>query len=392
MNEYTLSPAVRILGFLFGTTAMIAGIYIFYYVSTHVVAHNSTIPFLFIAVMMIFTGYCVIRSCQRLRIIISDSDITVRTAFKTDEIELPYIDGYRRGDKNAFYLVSKIDGKSIQIPGNFRGRKEFINWIELHYEDVDARAREAETGVLLEDERYGQTREDREAALEKAKIVGKTSVAVGFILIFWIMIFPEPYPVPVYLALAAPWVAVYLTWSFKGLLRLSSTKKSPYPSALAMMVLPVVALGVRSVRDDLYGFPATAWLTLIGVTLVFTWVSVNVLRPVIALDEGQKNMNLVGMVVFIAIYSYSLLIFVNCYYDRSQPQIYSVEVTGKHVHHGKGTTYYLQLAPWGKHQNESEETVSSSFYNSINQQDSVRIFLNRGRLGIPWYRIFHYDR
>lgn len=64
-----------------------------------------------------------------------------------------------------------------------------------------------------------------------------------------------------------------------------------------------------------------------------------------------------------------------------------VAVTGKRISSGKSTSYYVSLSPWGRYTADDEVSVSKSFYQSVHTEESLRIFLNDGKWGVPWYRL-----
>jgi hypothetical protein len=386
MTEYSMHPVPRIFGYLCAAAAILGGIYLLYAGMRGATPSSQTVELVF-GVALIPLGFLIYKASQKLTVTIDDRALVVETGFKSSEILLSEIDGYRRGEKDYFALVRKDGGKPLVIPKSIRKRGALLIWIEERYEDIDARERETETEAMLEDDRYGNTREERETALAKAKKIGTATTVAGLVLAFWPIVYPQPFPLVMYLALAGPWVGVYLTWSQKGLLRLSKTKKSPYPSAVYNMIGPIFGVMLVAFRYHLYGFPPIAWMELIGVTAVLFLVAISALRTALALEE-KKNLAIGGIVLFTAMYSYSLLIFSNCYFDRSGGETFTVQVKDKRTSSGKTTTYYLEVTPWGKNAAGSEESVSRGFYNTVEPQDSVHIYLTQGKWGIPWYRFY----
>ena len=386
MNEYPIAPAAKAFGYLFAAASFLGGIYLLY-LAFHGSALNSNTPALIFGIVLIPLGLSVYRGVNRLLVTVDDKVLTVRDLFRNNEIELSEIDGYRHGDKNAFLLVPKDGGKAISIPSNLRDRKMLIQWIKERYEDVDARARDAETEMLLEDDRYGQTREEREIALKKAKLSGFVTTIAALVLFFWYLFYPQPYELIMVLIFAAPPVAVYLTWSNKGLLRLSSKKSSPYPTALLLFLFPILSGFINAIQYRVYDFPLLAVLTIGTMAAVLSLLAGTVMRAALA-EAPQKALAIVLLVVFSGVYSYGLLIYTNCHYDHSEAQIIRVQVTDKRVAHGKSTTYYLVLAPWGKYVDEKKVSVNKSFYAGVNVNDSVGVHLNKGKWGISWYRLY----
>jgi hypothetical protein len=391
MNEYPIGPGYKFVGLLFAAAFFFGGFFLIYY-AFHTPKRELMTLFLILGVLLIPISAWCYRETIRLRVTIDGDMLVLQQAFSTRSITLSDVDGYRIGEKNAFFLVMKNGEKPLQLPGGLARREELLTWIKEKYEDVDARERAAETEVLLEDSRWGGSREDREQHLKKASMIGKIGAWVGVIIFFWFFLYPQPYEVVMLLLFVAPLAAVYLTGSFKGLMRLYATKKSsPYPTLFVLMLCPILGVGLNAfIRYDLYDFSATAWLTLAGMTALLSFAALAALRDAVA-AEAKKGVA-VGYVIFmVAIYSYGLLIYTNCHYDRSRAEAWRVAVTDKHESHGKTTTYYLQLSPWGKYADGKEVTVSKAFYRAVNPQDSVGVLLNKGKWGIPWYRVVRYS-
>ena len=389
MNEYPIAPGYKFVGLLFAAAFFFGGFFLLYY-AFHMPAHGAMMACLVFGVLLIPLGAYLYREVNRLSITIDGDMLVIQRAFSTRSILLADIDGYRLGDKNAFFVVMKNGEKSLRVPDTIARRKELLTWIKEKFEDVDARERAAETEVLLEDSRYGGSREEREQRLQQARKIAMIGTGVGFALLIWSFLYPQPYEIVMLLLFVAPFAAVYFTWSFKGLLRLYSKKSSPYPTLFVAMTFPTMGAGLNALmRYNLYEFSSAAWLILAGIAALLSFVAVVVCRDAIA-SEAQKGVAIGYLVVMAAIYSYGLLIYSNCHYDRSPAETWHVEVTGKHEHHGKSTTFYLELSPWGKYTDGKQVTVSGSFYRAVNAQDSVDVLLNKGKWGIPWYQVVRY--
>jgi hypothetical protein len=390
MNEYPIAPGYKFLGLLFAAAFFFGGLFLLYY-AFHAPTRAAMTACLIFGVSLVPLGVYLYKEVGRLCITIDGDMLVMQHAFSTRSIALGDIDGYRIGEKNAFFLVMKNGEKALKLPDGIARRKELLAWIKEKYEDVDARERAAETEVLLEDNRYGGSREEREQNLQKAGMIAKIGTGVGFGLLIWAFVYPQPYDLVMVLLFVAPLAAAYFTWSHKGLMRLYSKKSSPYPTLFLLIFFPILGAGYNAFfRYDLYEFSSAAWLTFAGLTALISVVALSVLRE--AVSAEAKKAGAVAYVVFmVAIYSYGLLIYSNCHYDRSPAEAWRVQVTDKHESHGKTTTYYLQLSPWGKYADGKEVTVSRAFYLAVAAQDTVGVLLNKGKWGIPWYRVVRYS-
>ena len=389
MNEYPIAPGYKYFALLCAAAFFFGGFFLLYY-AFHMSTRGAMIACLVSGVLLIPLGAYLYREAIRLCITIDGDMLVIQHAFTTRSVLLADIDGYRIGEKNGLFLVLKNSEKQLRISDSIGHREELLAWVKERYEDVDARARAAETKELLEDNRYGGSKEEREQKLQNARKISKIGTGVGFVLLTWSFFYPQPYEIVMLLLFLAPPVAVYLTWSYKGLLRLYSKKSSPYPTLFTLLTFPIFGAGLNALlRYDLYEFSSTAWLVLAGMAALLSVVALSVLREVIA-AEAQKAVAIGYTIFMVAAYSYGLLIYSNCHYDRSPAETWHVQVKGKSVSHGKSTTYYLELSPWGKYTDGKQVTVSGSFYRTVNPQDSVGVLLNKGKWGIPWYRVVRY--
>ncbi len=380
--EYRIAKGWRITVAVFGAVLIIGGVFFLIKAFT-----GPTFPAglgIFLAIFLISLGTITYLDTIRTLFIIDGYNLRIVRLRKTRSVLLKEIDGYRTGDKNTFFIVLKKGDRSIQLPQYLERREELIGWFQEKYEDVDERDKANETEALLDNDQFGLTREDRASRLATAKRISYIATGAGALLFFWALFDPEPFDLIMIILLAAPWIAVYITWYYKGLMKLYKTKSSPYPSLVYLIFLTILAALVTVLNAySLYAFGQHAWSLLLGITLTVTVISITACRQAIA---TSGKVLVYGIVFAIAgMYSYSLLIFSNCRYDRSFDHAYHVKVTHKRISSGKSTSYYLSLSPWGKYADGNELSVSKSFYNQVNTHDDLTVFLRKGQWGIPWY-------
>jgi len=78
---------------------------------------------------------------------------------------------------------------------------------------------------------------------------------------------------------------------------------------------------------------------------------------------------------------------VDARFDGSAPESYRVTISGMHETHGKGTSYYLELPPWGPVASADSVSVSHEMYNQLFPGAQVCMTLHRGALGLRWYKV-----
>jgi hypothetical protein len=386
MKEYPISRANFIAGFVFGALFFVGGI-ILLFAGGLASTHGGQIAGFVLGVLLAPLGLYLFRECTRLRVTIDDHQLTVQHAFSSQSMALTDIDGYLIGDKESCYLIASGDEKSLRVPKGLADRSDLLDWIKEKYEDIDARECEAEKAALLENEEFGVSRHEREAMLKRAGRISIIFYLVNLALLLWVLAYPRPFELLMILVLTSPWAGVYFTWKYKGLLRLSRRKSSPYPSVVVGMTLPVIGAALRVIASyDLYGFPASALKTLLAGSLLVTVAGTVMMKEALS-AEKRKILAVIVIFIIASAYFFGVLVFSNCHYDHSSPTVLQVGVNGKHESHGRSSTYYLELSPWGKYRNGTSVQVGRSFYDAVASGDSIFVGLYEGKWKIPWYRI-----
>jgi hypothetical protein len=152
--------------------------------------------------------------------------------FNTRSVSLEDIDGYSQGTRGELFIQLKSGDKPFLLPQYLERRKELIEWVIRKYDDVDLREREIALNELMANDQFGVTVDERADRLKGAEMVGTISMIVGLALLFWALIYPRPFEIIMILLLAMPLIAVYITWSYKGMVKLYDSIKSPYPSVI----------------------------------------------------------------------------------------------------------------------------------------------------------------
>lgn len=383
--EYRIARGWRIFAIVFGAAFFILGIVILIKTFTSTV---FPVPLgLFLALPLSTLGVLAYLDTTRTLVVVDDHTLSVTRLAKTRSALLSEIDGYRRGDKDAFAIVLKNGDKPLNLPQNLERRKELIEWFERKYEDVDARARAAETEVLLDNDQYGLTRDERISRLAAAGKIDNLSTVAGTVLMFWALFYPHPFAVVMLLLLAAPLISIYATWYYKGLMKLYKRKTSPYPSMVPLIFMATAAaFYVAEKTYHLNKLDQHAWSLLAGTTIVAAVICMAACRRAIA-SSTAKVLTYVMIVVTSWAYSSALLIFTNCYFDRSVAHVYHVEVESKRVNKSsRSTTYHLSLSSWeGGYKDGEEFWVPKSFYYEVSTHDSIRVFQKKGKWDAPWY-------
>jgi hypothetical protein len=290
------------------------------------------------------------------------------------------------GSKGTFWLDLKSGERRVMVPTTIENRKEAIDWLKEKYPDIAAELAQQVTQEVLHDERFGSTEEERAKRLMTARRLMVFS-ALAPMLLIWVLISPQPFMLVMPILLAIPLVCGWLTWYYKGILRIYISSARPYPTLLlAILSAEFIAFIALLKVYNIYAFGQHFWLLLMACSVVVLLVWAVACRAAVA---GEKNVFAVylAMLLMAGVYSYNGLIFVNCAYDRGTLEQWRVGIDRKYAKHGKSTTYWLELSPWGHYTLGKSVSVEHVFYRSVAEGDSVEVLIHPGKCGIPWYEV-----
>lgn len=99
------------------------------------------------------------------------------------------------------------------------------------------------------------------------------------------------------------------------------------------------------------------------------------------------SVQLLLMAVTAIPYSIGGVLSLNGALDQTPGQVYQTAVTAHRVSHGRSTSYYITLSPWGPVTDRFETSVGRRFYNAVNIGDSLEVVLHHGWMHLPWYQV-----
>jgi hypothetical protein len=386
MMEFRIAKGWRFFILLFATFFLAMGILCIYRAFSPSKSGTPTVLFV-MGVIVLGVAVLIYRETMMTLLTIDDQSVTLRRSFSNRSLLLTEIEGFKRGEKGALIIVPKDGGKPLRLADSLENKEDLLAWLKRSYPDLDARRMEEETKDILGNEHFGGTMEEREARLKSARKVAGAGVVLSFLLFFWMIFYPKPYELLMLVALAIPLAGIVGVWYFKGLLRLSVKKGSAYPSALFPLMMPVMAAWLGGLREyQLNPVPSAAWRSILLIGVLLGGVIILACREALSVEKNRV-IGYIILLVMAGLYSYSAVVFSNCYYDESASVTYGVQVMNKTISRGKSTSYHLQLAPWGVYADGKKVSVSRDLYNNTQIADSVSIYQKPGRWAIPWYRI-----
>nr|WP_294894262.1 hypothetical protein [uncultured Pedobacter sp.] len=333
-------------------------------------------------IVLILGAILIVLNLRRKKVVITQTKIIYTNLFSTKELDIDDIKGYRIDSKSLKIVPKQAEDSSITI-GNyfdFKGSKEIETWLRNNFQDQDAV--DLETGLkgFLNDKTYGRSEDERNAKLKFSKELALAyniwGGAFGFIFPFINQKFAF------IVLLLIPLVGVALLFC-SDLIKLSTIKSSIYPQIFIGFSIACAGLLIKNSGFNLLNLNK-AWLPMIVFGLV-------ILAFLYLKGINRSSSNLVSqifiMVVLSAIYSFGCFITVNCVLDKSEPSLFKVAVLGKHISHGKSTSYYLRLNNWGPQQKICDERVSLKMFSNKHIGDFVTVSLKQGNLQAPWYLI-----
>jgi hypothetical protein len=280
---------------------------------------------------------------------------------------------------SGWVLVPKPGfGGKIKLSMYLKTDKNFLAWIRL-LPDLDlakkraAEQEKTEAIAALKERGFSQLTIQR---LRRAAS-GLNWVVYGLGLVSFFM--RDPDHVLTWALVVLPWLGILLVAHFTPYYRFGGPRGSSQPDLSLVLILPGAFLMLHALRGvSPVGWEKPLMLTVLG--------SVILVGVAFWCDPWlKKHLGIAALVLTLCCgYGYGAGLEVNALLDRSAPQTYSVIITGKHVSHGKSTSYHLQLAPWGPEASGQDLMVSYSQYVATKTGDTVCMLLRAGALGVAW--------
>jgi hypothetical protein len=319
---------------------------------------------------------------------------TVRLTLRSDAIELRSLTQNRtlsRGEIaglrirptqyfSVYELVPRTRGaKKLKLTMLFERDAAFHAWFATLL-DLDAVERQQSVARITKDLEFGATAEDRVARLAQAKLIARALTAVAIAVALWGLFYPSPYRAAVGALALLPLVPLLLMATNNGLYQIEGRKQDARPDLSMAFMLPGFILALRAFQDlQLLSWPIVVKLTL-SLTLLLVLI--------IAASDPQLRARRWPLLIFLfltPLYTMGAVIEANALLDHGGAQLLRPHVLAKHASHGRSTTYYLRLEPWGPRTEVNDVTVSGSLYRRVAVGESVCVLLRPGALQTPWF-------
>ncbi|MFD1604337.1 PIG-Y family protein [Flavobacterium artemisiae] len=339
-----------------------------------------------LSILMIVVFVIGIIETAKGKFIIDTHKIVSIGAFSKKELLFDEIKGYRITDKFIFIEAKNKDQKTIKIASQTTNLNDIKDWLKNQYVDLDRQDKKNEKKEILNNPKFGWSKEEREETLKRASKTVKIFNWAGGIAAVLGFFYPNPYSLVVTICIVFPIIGLILFKYYKGLIQIDSRENSSYPSIFAGLFFPAIAVFIRSMFDfNIFNY-SNIWMPMTVLGLVFTALFI-IGNSEFKFNKAKDFLSILFLIALMAAYSYGTIVFVNCNFDTSKNLHYKSSVLSKRISTGKSKTYYIELAPWGKQKNPDEVSVSEEEYNTYNEKDAVHVYFMKGKFEIPWYEI-----
>jgi len=258
--------------------------------------------------------------------------------------------------------------------------------------DLDEVGHRAVLSAIVTSEELGSTPQDRLAKLRQAKTIAivLSIVAAGAALAAVILahsLSPAAFGLLDMLLILLPWIAIMIQAPSPLLYASLGSRKDPRPTLLFVLLAPGFGLLVSPFANLQSVAPETLF--------AYACVPGGLLAILLFLNfrkgPGDTVQNPFVPYVLIALigglYGFGTVQQANTQLDNSPAQSYTSAILRKTVSHGRSTTYYLTLSPWGPVASPRRISVALSTFNSVRPGDPACITAHEGALHVGWYTV-----
>nr|WP_295867948.1 hypothetical protein [uncultured Chitinophaga sp.] len=384
-QHYTYSRGFRIFVFCLIAPVAVIPLLAFYGIIIEGIKtpQEAFIAFASIVPGVILTLYCI---NEMLSVVTSDGDgIRYRSFLYRRELLWEEIRGYRWKEGTLVLLPAFKENKKVKVSGQRRNYDKISSWIMDRYPDLSYQVTDAIRLAAY------QADPDYPHKIRMAKYTAKGFNLMAFVLMVACLPFFRSLPfittqrwAPLLLIVLLTAIPVALVYH-KGWLIVSENKRNGTLPAVLLTVL-FAAVGLFAFGAHVYSLRLhTLWMGTLGVTAVFTLLVVFSSWHM-KISVGNKIWGIISFLIFFIPASFGSIVYLNAFFDRSTPQFFETTVSGKRISTGKSTSYYLVVLPWGPEKSGRSISVGKSKYDAAAINDTIRMELHRGALGLPWYR------
>ena len=329
--------------------------------------------------MAIFLGIATIYSINNVskKITIIDNSIVYTSLFKNKKIALNNINQFKTGNTYIDLIAKEGNGfKTFKNP-------HLAQWLEQNFAHFNTIAYQKEVEEVLQDGRYGASKEEREINLNKADYFSNAVTTVVGVYMILMFIFPMPIKWTMSVVIIATLCIIFGVIYYRGKLRIEWN--TIYPSMAVASFLTLILLSFSLMNYESYsgitrffkiGFIISG---LFSLYYIFIIVGIKALK---FLSVWFPLLLLTGLIT-------SSIYILNVVLDTSKSQIFTTQITEKEVKYGRYRTYEIDLASWNNLKNPGLNiSISKRTFKKIKIGETVQIKHYQGRFGKQWYNVY----
>lgn len=340
--------------------------------------HNG--PPLAIAIIPFLVGIYLVGLALRSRLIIDRAYIEVRGVLREQTAELNEVEGYRTiSTRNgSFWRLQLKNGRTISIQKWF-DCDELRAWFQ-QLTDFDERDRNELLDEIKQAPDLGATPEERLNALKQAKQVNIALSVLAIVAGLVSLVYQGSVRLIAAVVLAlVPVMALYLLKSDPLLYAVGKPKRDPRTDLTVAVFVSGFGLMLAGVAVHFASYkPLLEWGTLVAAAYIFAFSAFTQKGP-------RVPAFLLIMFIYGGMYSSGLVMTADTLLDHAPSTTYATSVVGEHETHGRSTSYFLDLAPWGPFTGPNKLSVSRSEYSRAPIGKAICLELHPGYLHAPWY-------
>jgi hypothetical protein len=384
-GEFRIAKGWRI--FIYICSPLLIGLFVFIgFIAFNSETSNLTVLLILVPVSVggnILFIYGLIETIKG-RFIIGVKSISNLSAFGTRTLYFEEVKGFR-ADSNYIYIISNSKNKkSIKVSTYIEQSDRILNWLNNKFLELDSFEAMEEEKQILTDNEFGINQQAREYRLNEARRAAKGINIIGVGVCCWLWFYPKPYLISVVVAMIVPVIAFGLVFIYQGLIRFDEKKNSAYPSIIYGFGATSAALMIRALFDYEILEYKNLWIIVSTVTIPLVCLLLFSTKE-LKFSKWVDYVTALTITGIVLCYTFGTYVVTNCMFDKTEPAVFSSEVTDKEITSGKSTTYYLTLKPWGPRTETERVSVTKDQYEGIEKGDTVAIYLGQGLLKTPWF-------
>jgi hypothetical protein len=323
----------------------------------------------------------------RTRLILTGDRMEYRSALRTRSFDRNQIEGIRtirsrNGSYTRFYL--KDNQGTFTIPSSITNQDGVSQWLQS-VTNLDQRDADKITSELSHEQAISSGQADPSALLGNAKLAMYALSALAVIASFLAFRHTPSLFLPSIIVLwLLPLIGIGMLYRFPLLYGFFKQKTDPRAELVPVILIPpfglLFAFSTGGSTHILHSNQILIWIAVVTIAFVAA-----MLQP--ALNSVNRTGAIIGILVVGTLYGIGVIHTADTVPDHSIPEPFQAQVLDMHESHGRSTSYYLSLTPWGPITNDTNVQVSRHTYNSVSDGDTVCLNLHSGFLDAPWYTL-----